>query len=239
MPVANIIVALGFTFIHLSSKHFNLHRISVSQFTSFIGGISLAYVFFHLIPTVQSYQDDVMETFHINATSASHLIFGSMLAGIVVFYFLELALKSTRLKMASKTIKSNGLFWGHLGSYFLYNFIIGILLSDQRFETTFTALFYLFAIGLHFLTHNWTLRHHFQTLYDRYGLNLLAGAIFIGWLIGANIHIPHTVMGLLEAFVAGGLILDAIKDDLPECRGNGLTSFMIGLVSYSIILISI
>lgn len=239
MPVTNIIVAIGFTFIHLSSKYLDFKHVSVNQLTSFIGGISLAYVFFHLIPTVQSYQHDVMETFHVNATNASHLIYGSVLAGIVVFYFLELALKSTRFRLASKTIQSNGVFWGHMGAYFLYNFIIGVLLSDQRFETTFTAIFYLLAIGLHFVTNDWVLRHHFQDLYDRYGLKLLAGSVIIGWFLGINIHIPHTVMGLMEAFVAGGLILNAIKDELPECRGNGLTSFMLGLISYTIILLAI
>jgi len=239
VSVANIMVALGFTFIHLGSKYFKLHLFSVNQFTSFVGGISLAYVFFHLIPTIQSYQHDVMESFSLSATNASHLIFGSILAGIVVFYFLELLLKSTRINIANKSFGSSGLFWAHIGAYFLYNFIIGILLSDIGFTSTVTAFFYLFAIGLHFLTNDWVLRHHFEDLYDRYGIKLLVAAVLIGWLIGVLIRIPHVVMGLLEAFVAGGLILNAIKDELPACRGNGMTSFMVGLVSYTIILLAI
>ncbi|PRY82560.1 hypothetical protein [Alkalibacterium olivapovliticus] len=239
MPITNLLVALGFSFIHLSSRHFKLHFFSVNQFTSFVGGISLAYVFFHLIPTVQSYEHEIMETFHVNQQNASHLIFGSMLAGIVVFYFLEIGLKSSRLKVAKRDFSTSGVFWAHIGSYFLYNFIIGILLSSQLFETSYTALFYLFAIGVHFLTNDWVLRHHFERLYDRYGLKLLMAAVLLGLVIGLNIHISHTYVGLMEAFVAGGLVLNALKDELPACRGNGMTSFFAGLVIYSSILLFI
>lgn len=237
--MTNLLVALGLSFIHLSSKHFKLHYISVNQFTSFVGGISLAYVFFHLIPTLQAYEHEIMETFQVNEQNASHLIFGSMLAGIVVFYFLEIGLKSSHLKLAKKDFSTSGIFWAHIGSYFLYNFIIGILLSNQRFETTFTALFYLFAIGVHFLTNDWVLRHHFEKLYDNYGLKLLVAAVLLGWIIGLNSHISHTYIGLLEAFVAGGLVLNALKDELPACKGNGMTSFFVGLVFYSSLLLFI
>lgn len=239
MTVTSLAVALGFTFIHLGSKHFKLRVFTVNQFTSFVGGISLAYVFFHLIPTIRSYEHEVMEAFHVSSTDASHVIFGSMLMGIVTFYFLELVLKSSRLKMLRETDSSTGLFWAHIGAYFLYNFIIGILLTGHQFKSSMTAVIYLLAIGVHFLTNDWVLRHHFETLYDRYGLKLLVGAVLIGYLLGANIHISHTVMGLLEAFVAGGLVLNAIKDELPACRGTGLTSFIVGLSLYSVLLLTL
>lgn len=237
MPLTSLFVALGFSFIHLSSRHFKLRLFSVNQFTSFVGGISLAYVFFHLLPTVQAYEHEVMETFHLSSQNASHLIFGSMLLGIVVFYFLELGLKSSRIKLIKKNAHTSGIFWAHIGSYFLYNFIVGLLLSHHLFESSITALLYLVAIGIHFLTNDWVLRHHFESLYDRYGLNLLVISVLLGWGIGLILTIPHTYIGLLEAFVAGGLVLNALKDELPACRGNGLTSFMTGLILYSGLLI--
>ncbi|OJF93268.1 hypothetical protein [Alkalibacterium sp. 20] len=239
MSVTTLAVALGFTFIHIGSKHFKLRVFTVNQFTSFVGGISLSYVFFHLIPTIRTYEHEVMETFHVNATNASHVIFGSMLLGIIIFYFLEVALKSTRLKIMKNTQPSTGIFWAHIGSYFLYNFIIGMLLATQQFRSSMTATIYLVAIGLHFLTNDWVLRHHFRALYDSYGLKLLVLGVIAGYLLGANIHVSHLFVGLLEAFVAGGLMLNAIKDELPACRGNGLTSFMVGLSLYSVLLLSI
>lgn len=239
MTATSLAVALGFTFIHIGSKHFKLRIFTVNQFTSFVGGISLAYVFFHLIPTIRTYEHEVMESFHINATNASHVIFGSMLLGIIIFYFLEVALKSSRLKMMKNTQPSTAMFWAQIGSYFMYNFIIGILLTTQQFQSSVTALFYLVAIGIHFLTNDWVLRHHFKSLYDSYGLKLLVIGVLAGFVLGANIHVSHLLVGLLEAFVAGGLTLNAIKDELPACHGTGLTSFMVGLSLYSVILLAL
>lgn len=239
MSVAGLAVALGFTFIHIGSKHFKLRIFTVNQFTSFVGGISLAYVFFHLIPTVRTYEIEVMETLQINEVNASHVISGSILLGIIIFYFLEVALKSTRFKMMKHTHHSTGLFWATIGSYFLYNFIVGFLLSTHQFKSPATALFYLLAIGFHFLTNDWVLRHHFKVLYDKYGLKILVIAVLSGFILGANIHVPHLFVGLLEAFVAGGLTLNAIKDELPACRGTGVTSFMIGLTVYSVLLLAL
>jgi len=239
MSVAGLAVALGFTFIHIGSRHFRLRFFTVNQFTSFVGGISLAYVFFHLIPTVRSYELEVMRYFQINAVNASHVISGTILMGIIIFYFLEVALKSTRLRMIRFIHHSTGLFWATIGSYFLYNFIVGFLLATHHFKSPATALFYLLAIGFHFLTNDWVLRQHFKVLYDQYGLKLLVIAVLSGFILGTNIHVPHLAIGLLEAFVAGGLTLNAIKDELPACSGTGLTSFMVGLSLYSLLLLAL
>lgn len=236
----SLLVALGFTLIHFGSHHFRLHILSISQFSSFVGGISLAYVFFHLLPTLTAYEHEVSELFHLSSASSYHVIFGSILAGLVVFYFLEQAMETTKLNVGTgqKEVRSS-VFWAHIGSYFGYNLIIGLLLSDQRFETNMTALFYLLAIGVHFLTNDWVLRHHFEKQYDRYGRKLLTVAVLVGWVIGHLLHIEHTIIGLLEAFVAGGMILNAIKDELPACKGRGFIPFLIGISMYALLLISL
>lgn len=236
----SLLLALGFSFIHFGSHRFRLHLLTVSQFSSFVGGISLAYVFFHLLPTLTAYEHEVAEVFHLSQTNAYHVIFGSILAGLVVFYFLEQAMQTTQLNVGTGQTQAHaGVFWAHIGSYFTYNLLIGLLLSDQGFETNMTAFFYLIAIGLHFWTNDWVLRHHFEKQYDRYGQKLLTVAVLIGWAIGSYMHIPHTFVGLLEAFVAGGMILNAIKDELPACKGRGFFPFLIGVSLYSLLLISL
>lgn len=243
MGVTNLLVALGFTFIHLGSKHFRVYKIPVSQFTSFVGGISLAYVFFYLLPTLSTYEHEIAEMFHLSSSStysAYHIIFGSVLAGLVVFYFLEQALRAAKFNVSTgENDLSTGVFWTHIGSYFIYNLIIGILLSEHRFETRLTALFYLVTIGLHFLTNDWILRHHFEKQFDKYGRNLLCAAVLIGWGLGIFLPLHHAIIGLLEAFVVGGIILNAIKDELPECKGRGFVPFIVGVAFYSVMLFAL
>lgn len=252
MQLANIFVVFGFTFIHINSKFVNMEKWDINaKFSSFVGGISIAYVFFHLLPTLIHYQEDISEKFHLTSASAFQLIFGVILLGLIVFYFLEVAMQSTKLSMAIERLnhrtisddrfeqRHQRIFWAHIGSYALYNIIIGILLADHRFETSTTAIFYLVAVGLHFFTNDWVLRRHFTSLYDKYGRLLISVTVLIGWLIGSTLHIDHTIIALLEAFVSGGLILNAIKDELPQCRGNNFSIFLIGTVLYSSILIFI
>lgn len=236
----SLLVVLGFSLIHFGSDRFRLRLITVNQFTSFVGGISLTYVFFHLLPTLTAYEHEVAEMFHLSQIDSYHVIFGSILAGLIIFYFLEEAMEKVKLKLGTgETDAHLGVFWAHIASYFGYNLIIGLILSDHQFETSMTALFYLIVIGLHFLTNDWVLRHHFRKQYDRYGRKLLTFGVLIGWIVGTFFHVPHTIVGLLEAFVAGGMILNAIKDELPECKGRGFISFFVGVVVNSVLLITL
>lgn len=250
MNYANALVVFGFTFIHINSRLFHFDKLNfTARFSSFVGGISIAYVFFHLFPTLIHYQEDISHTLNLPSASAFQLIFGTILLGLVVFYFLEMAMQSAKLNVMIRRIQHKELsdenfeqrhqhiFWAHMASYALYNTIIGILLADQRFETSSTAFFYLIAIGLHFFTNDWVLRHHFTDLYDKYGALIISLTVVFGFVLGQLVHMDHTVIALLEAFVSGGLILNAIKDELPACRGNNFGYFIAGTVLYSFILI--
>ncbi len=252
MNFSNALVVFGFTFIHINSRLFHLDKVNITaKFSSFVGGISIAYVFFHLLPTLIHYQEDISYAFNLTSANAYQLIFGVILLGLVVFYFLEVAMQSAKVNVVISRINHKELtdksfeqrhqqvFWAHIASYALYNIIIGILLADQRFETSTTAIFYLVAIGLHFFTNDWVLRHHFTDLYDKYGRLLISLTVIIGFFIGSTFHINHIIIGLLEAFVSGGLILNAIKDELPECRGSNFGIFLMGTALYSVILILI
>lgn len=249
MRFASTFVVFGFSFIHMQSGSLRLDKENlISKFTSFVGGISIAYVLFVLIPSLLHSQEDIAETFHLTNASALQLVVGVLILGLLVFYYLERALESAKVNIFLDRLQYRNLsdqtfeqshkriFWVHIGSYAMYNLIIGILMADHAFETSFTAIFYLAVIGLHLFTNDWVLRHHFTDLYDRHGKLMISLAVVVGWLIGKYFHINHAVIYLLEAFVYGGLIFNALKDDLPQCRGNNAKYFILGTVFYSVLL---
>lgn len=250
MAIANTLIVFTFTLIHINASRFHLDKYEIaSKFSSVVGGISIAYVFFHLLPGLIHAQEDIALKYHLTSATSFQLLFGMILLGLVVFYFLEVAMQSAKMNMfisrlrhqdisdQSFELRHQRVFWAHVGSYALYNLIIGVLLADQHFATTTTALFYLVAIGLHFFTNDWVLRHHFTDLYDKYGRLMITLSVLVGWLIGHAFAIDHAVVALLEAFVAGGLILNAIKDELPECSGSNMMYFISGTAVYSLLLI--
>lgn len=240
MPINNILVALGFTIIHFNSKRLRLYKITTQQFTSFVGGISVAYLIFYLLPSLSHYHSDVAKMFDLTTAHSNHLIVSAVLTGAVLYYILERALQTAKITMGTKKKEGRyNVFWTHIASYFGYNFIVGILLSQQNFETTVTAIFYLIAIGIHFLTNDWVLRHHFEKQYDAYGRKIICSAILFGLAFGMLFHVHHAIIGLLEAFIAGSMIINAMKDELPHCKGKGLPPFFTGLAAYSVILLAL
>lgn len=252
MHYTNAIVVVGFTFIHYFSKFFHLNKHSlIAKFSSLVGGVSIAYVFFHLLPSLIHYQADISTAYNLSATGAFQLLFATILFGLIVFYFLEVAMESSRLTMTIKRINNQDMsdasfeeahqrvFWAHMAPYAIYNIIVGILLADQSFESTATALIYLMVIGLHLFTNDWVLRHHFTQLYDKFGRGIITFTVLLGWTIGFAFQINHIFIALLEAFVAGGIILNAIKDELPECKGSNFPLFLMGTAAYSLFLIFI
>lgn len=226
--------------IHVNSRRLRLYKITTQQFTSFVGGISVAYLVFYLLPSLSHYHSDVAKMFNLTIAHSNHLLIGAVLIGGALYYILERALQTTKITMSLKEKEGRyNVFWTHIASYFGYNFIVGILLSQQNFETIVTAIFYLIAIGIHFLTNDWVLRHHFKEQYDAYGRKIICSAVLFGLAFGMLFPIHQAVTGLLEAVIAGSMIINAVKDELPHCKGKGFPPFFMGLAIYPVILLAL
>lgn len=240
LGVNNLSIALGLTLVHYNAKHLRSYKINTNQFTSFVSGMSIAYILLHLLPEVINFQNEVANMFQLTLTNSMYLILATILLGSGIFFILERGLQKAQLNRNLKeTYGHKSTFWIHIGAYFMYNLIIGILLADQRFETNILALVYLIAIGIHLLTNNWVIRQDFKAQYDLYGRKIICGAVLLGWLLGTVFPIHLAVTGLLEAFVAGTIILNAVEDELPYSKGKGFTPFLTGGLLYSLLLLVI
>ena len=90
---------------------------------------------------------------------------------------------------------------------------------------------------LHFTVNDHALRSHHKALYDRFGRWLLALAVIGGYLIGTTYMLNEASIAILWAFVAGGLILNVIKDELPQHRETSLAAFLTGMSGYAALLV--
>src|SRR5690606_18383971 len=123
----SFIFAIGFVLIHLFSKRLKLLKVLPrSRFLSIAGGISVAYVFLHLLPELGNFQRELEGELESSgwAFIESHIYIVAML-GLAVFYGLEVMVKKAKKRNAET---GTGVFWVHIGSFTLYNFLIGYLL---------------------------------------------------------------------------------------------------------------
>ncbi len=66
---------------------------------------------------------------------------------------------------------------------------------------------------------------------------MLAAAIFLGWLLGLLTAISEAALAVLLAFLAGAVILNVLKEELPEERESRFWAFALGAGMYTALLL--
>lgn len=96
---------------------------------------------------------------------------------------------------------------------------------------------YMIAMALHFVVNDYGLREHHKTMYDQTGRWILAAAIITGWAIGSGLELSKAAIAVLFAFLAGGVVLNVLKEELPEERESRFWTFAVGAVGYKCVIV--
>ena len=201
-------------------------------------GVSVAYVFVHLLPEVAQAQVHVRES-----TAAG--VWGSLerhawlaaLFGLLASYGLELLARRAGREHAAGTPDLVG--WLHLASYGVYNTIVGYLLVEQAEQSLQVLAVFTGAMALHFLVNDHGLRARHRGLCRRWGRWLLAAATVLGCAVGTVTTLSPAGLGLLTAFLAGGIVMNVLKEELPETRRSHWLPLAAGAVFYATLLLAI
>ncbi len=123
-------VALILAAVHVLGRDVSIPRAPRGARLSFAGGVSVAYVFVHLLPELAEHQ----ETFRRRAEEAGFLAglerhtYLIALAGLAAFYGLDRLARTSALREARagrEKQPTRGTFWLHLGSFAFYNVLVG------------------------------------------------------------------------------------------------------------------
>lgn len=222
--LASGLAAAAFALVHLLGARLDfLRSLPRSIWLSAAGGVSVAYVFVHILPDLAEHQREV-EHAGILAQIENH-VWLLALVGLAAFYGLD--------RLARRRKRDEAVFWIHLGSFALYNLLIGYLLVGREGG----LLFYAVAMGLHFLVNDQGLREHHGREYAR-SRWLLAAAPVAGWVLAVVTDLPDLAVTALFAFLAGGIILNVLKEELPEDRESRFWAFAAGIAGYAALLLA-
>jgi len=206
-----------------------------SKWLSAAGGASVAYVFIHLLPELARAQETLEEIAGLEFLERH--VYLLALVGLALFYGLEKAAHTSRGSNGegSRDKAAREVFLLHVSVFFMYNAIVGYLLLNPQRGPASTALFAL-ALGLHFLVNDYALRQHHEDDYHSVGRFVLAGGVLAGWALGMVTRIPETAVAGLLAFLAGGVILNVLKEEVPAQNAARFWPFVGGLAAYSLLL---
>ncbi|SEW17135.1 hypothetical protein [Natrinema salifodinae] len=230
-------LALGLALAHLFAGRLGVGgRIPRSRWLSAAGGTSVAYVFVHLLPEVHE-AATTLERHGAALAFADRHGYLIALLGFVVFYGLEqLARRSATDPRDVERDDSAGtaVFWVHVGAFAFYNGIVGYLLWDRALGglVTFAA-----AMALHFVVTDDGLREHHGRVYHRRGRWVLSAAVLAGFGSGYAVADTELLVAVFVPFLAGGVILNVIKEELPSDRESRFWAFAAGAAGYAALLL--
>jgi len=212
-----------------------------SRWLSAAGGVSVAYVFVHLLPDLAEEQETVREAVGESFTFIEYHVYLVALVGLATFYGLERAAKVSRgrrRRAGGEDATGAGVFWLHTASFALYNALIGYLMLHREEPGLGSLALFAFAMGVHFVVNDFGLREDHKGVYDRAGRWVLATAIFAGWAVGILSEVSEAAIAVLFAFLAGGVVMNVLKEELPEERESRFWAFALGAALYAVILLA-
>lgn len=237
-----LIAAVLLAAVHLfASKLRFLDVIPRSRWLSTAGGVAVAYAFAHLLPELQEHGRALQEMVANSrfAVAEERWVWLLALLGLVIFYGLEGAARRETRSPAEQQDENAGpaMFWLHMSSYGIYNALIGYLLV-REYQGGKLLIIFVLGIGLHFIVNDHGLRRHHKGRYRRYGRWVLSGAVLAGWIVGVSTEIHEAVTAAMTALLAGGILLNTFKEELPTERESRFWAFALGAGVYSAILLT-
>lgn len=206
---------------------------------SFGGGVSISYVFVHLLPELGEAQETLEGFDHPTVAALDQHAYLVALGGLLAFYGLERAVARSRSKNGESDSERVDAFRLHVAAFACYNALVGALLVRRVEAGRFELALFAAAMALHLLVVDYGLSRHHRHRYGSAARWVLAGAVLAGWTLATGVGVTDRWVVPLSAFLAGAVVLNVFKEELPtECEGR-MVPFVGGAFGYAALLLAI
>ncbi|MBT8365500.1 MAG: hypothetical protein KJP23_12410 [Deltaproteobacteria bacterium] len=212
-----LFVALFIAACHFASPYvFSLLEKYFATAASFSGGLAISYVFLHLIPELDKGFGVVGDRIYFIA-----------LIGFALFFGLELIVARHQASVP-RTLH----FLLHMSVAFVYNGLTIYTLAMQLPATPALTIVFAISLGLHLLSNDIGLQEKYGSRHVRSGRYILIVAVICGYALGI-VRRPHElVIDSLTAILAGFMLYNVFRKELPEIRHARYRPFIAGIGSF-------
>jgi hypothetical protein len=226
-----LIAVLALALLHIAVGRVHDRPEIRPRWLSAASGVSVAYVFVQLIPDLSEGQEHWLQARPDRLFPwLERQIYLMALIGLVLALGLE---RFT----SSQSHPRRARFWLHTTSFAAYNFLIGGF--ALRLGSVVPLVLALLAFGAHLLVKDYSLHREYGRGYEQLGRWLFAGALLLGWLLEVLWKLPAVLVSALLGLLAGGMVLNVIKEELPEHGQGVFSAFAAGTLFYSLLLLSL
>jgi hypothetical protein len=208
---------------------------------SFGAGVTIAYVFVHLLPELEAAREALVRTgAHLSLPFPALRVYLAALIGFMLFYGLEHLVAWTRRPAGSEATDGEENRLGrtiHVGGFLVYVWLAGYLAVRSLEEGPTPLTLYAVALGLHFLSLDFSFFREYGSWYKRSARYAFVFAPLAGWTLGIFVGFSQVFTAALLGFLSGGIIMNAIVSELPKEKEGRIFSFLLGGVFYTALLI--
>ena len=198
------------------------------RFLSFAAGISFAYVFVDLLPELEKGQPVLKETFDHFLPYLDKHAYLIALFGVLFFYGFH--------TQSPNHPERN--FWISTSGYLIFNFFVGASLSDSSNPEIQPIALFTIALGMHYFIRDHSASLENDVIYEKQARWMLVAALFAGYAIGYAAHIPEAIAAVVISFIAGGVLLNVLRYELPKREQVGYVFFLLGALFYTFLILS-
>lgn len=244
--ITTLWVALAWAAAFVLGRHLQLGASPARRnWLSIAAGISIAYVFVELLPEMSR-----MQALFSTAAAGRPLpfpdyrVYTAALAGFVLFHWFESRVAASRPARdegaaGAGTTAYTPAYRLHIAGFSAYVLLMGYLIDDAAANGLRSLTLFGLSMFLHFLGVDQALRREHGFPYERRGRWILAAAIVAGWVLGILDLISNLLLPTLMGFIGGGVVINSIKEEMPEQATGRAGPFALGALGYALLLLSI
>lgn len=203
------------------------------------GGAAVAYVFVYILPKLAK-QSQALVAEHgpgLLGLLDRHVYVVAML-GLMVYYGVNRLVDVQTVFAGGQTRFARVAIGAHVGSFAAYSLLVGFLIAELGTIRIEKIVLVILALALHFFSNGHYLRECYGDVFRRFICWILAAAVLVGWLIGLAMDVTSTTVALSFAFLAGAVIINTIREELPHERLGNYWAFFGGAVGYATLVLT-
>lgn len=202
---------------HVVSSRVYARRKDPERQEAFGEGLSVAYVFLHLLPSLDA----------SGKLLGSRIYFVALL-GFVVFYGLDIFYSPPRHQHPTK-------YHAYLTGFFLYDGLMVFTLGSQLPRTAILTLVFAIALAVDLLNTDIGLQGEFGEKFAKTGRWVLLGGVAVGFGLGL-IRRPNPVaVSILTAALVGFMMFHTFKWLFPASSTKRFPAFVAGLLLFLVL----
>jgi hypothetical protein len=202
------------------------------------GGFAVGYVFIYVMPKLAKKQLILISAPDTGLYGfLEHHAYLVALLGFIVYYGIDRTV--IYFNDIAQENRSRTVAYLHLISFAAYSGLLGYLITEWTFDRSEYFVLAAGALGFHLLGINYGLYHRYKELYSRIIRWILLTATLVGWMIGATTRVSDNTLALWFSFIAGAIIINAIREELPGSQHGRFWPFLAGSTGFVLIMLLI